>query len=99
MIYYYLFDCIFPRLAVALFQEEDLLQLLQDKEDAEDKLIQTDISEEDLDRILDRSDLIGDASNDDERSNAAIDAYPLKGPGWEVVTPTASGGMLSTLYS
>ncbi|RVW22645.1 ATP-dependent DNA helicase DDM1 [Vitis vinifera] len=82
-----------------VLEEEDLLQLLQDKEDSEDKLIQTDISEEDLDRILDRSDLIGDTSNDDGRSNSAADAFPLKGPGWEVMTPTASGGMLSTLNS
>ncbi|KAJ9703442.1 hypothetical protein PVL29_004988 [Vitis rotundifolia] len=82
-----------------VLEEEDLLQLLQDKEDSEDKLIQTDISEEDLDRILDRSDLIGDTSNDDGRSNTAADAFPLKGPGWEVMTPTASGGMLSTLNS
>lgn len=98
----YLFNCIFliPFLnGVLLLQEEDLLQLLQDKEDSEDKLIQTDISEEDLDRILDRSDLIGDTSNDDGRSNSAADAFPLKGPGWEVMTPTASGGMLSTLNS
>lgn len=82
-----------------VLEEEDLLQLLQDQEDSEDKLIQTDISEEDLDRILDRSDLIGDTSNDDGRSNSAADAFPLKGPGWEVMTPTASGGMLSTLNS
>ena len=84
---------------VLLLQEEDLLKLLHDEENVEDKLIQTDISEEDLERILDRSDLIADSSNGDGKSNAAADAFPLKGPGWEVVTPTASGGVLSTLNS
>lgn len=77
------------------FQEEDLLALLRDVETEEDKLIQTDISDEDLDRILDRSDLI----TDKEKSETTGHSVPLKGPGWEVVIPTASGGMLSTLNS
>ncbi|XP_010263689.1 PREDICTED: ATP-dependent DNA helicase DDM1 [Nelumbo nucifera] len=72
--------------------EEDLLALLRDEEDAEDKMIQTDISDENLQRVLDRSDLIGDDSS-------VGDAYPLKGPGWEVVIANKTGGMLSTLNS
>lgn len=64
----------------------------------EDKLIQADISDEDLDRVLDRSDLIAGSSIGDEEKNEYA-AYPLKGPGWEVVLPTATGGVLSTLNS
>lgn len=81
-------------------QEEDLLALLREEETAEDKMIQTDISDEDLERMLDRSDLIAGPLSDAEKSDAAAaSAMPLKGPGWEVVIPTASGGMLSTLNS
>ena len=74
------------------------MALLRDEETAEDKMIQTDISDEDLEKVLDRSDLIAN-SNDEEKANGAAAAYPLKGPGWEVVIPTASGGMLSSLNS
>ncbi|XVF15747.1 hypothetical protein REPUB_Repub09cG0182500 [Reevesia pubescens] len=80
------------------FEEEDLLALLRDEETPEDKMIQTDISDEDLEKILDRSDLIVD-SDDGEKAKATADAVPLKGPGWEVVLPTGTGGMLSTLNS
>ncbi|XP_044469145.1 ATP-dependent DNA helicase DDM1 isoform X2 [Mangifera indica] len=78
-----------------VMEEEDLLSLLKDEETAEDKMIQTDISDEDLEMVLDRSDLIGVPSDDEEKPNV----IPLKGPGWEVVVPTATGGMLSTLNS
>ncbi|XP_042520944.1 ATP-dependent DNA helicase DDM1-like isoform X1 [Macadamia integrifolia] len=77
-------------------EEEDLLALLRDEENAEEKLIQTDINDEDLHKVLDRSDLIADPCSSDK---IAIDAFPLNGPGWEVVIPTKSGGMLSALYS
>lgn len=80
-----------------VLEEEDLLALLQYEETAEDKMIQTDISEEDLERVLDRADLIAGCLDDEEKPGAAV--YPLKGPGWEVVIPTATGGMLSTLNS
>ncbi|XP_011041789.1 PREDICTED: ATP-dependent DNA helicase DDM1-like isoform X2 [Populus euphratica] len=79
--------------------EEDILALLRDEETAEDKLIQTDISDEDLERVLDRSDLVVGSSSDDIENMAATVSIPLKGPGWEVVVPTASGGVLSTLNS
>ncbi|XP_062153976.1 ATP-dependent DNA helicase DDM1 [Alnus glutinosa] len=78
---------------------EDLLALLREEETAEDKMIQTDISDGDLERVLDRSDLVVSSSNKDGKSNGAGGSYPLKGPGWEVVIPTATGGMLSTLNS
>ncbi|KAH7833315.1 hypothetical protein Vadar_005082 [Vaccinium darrowii] len=80
-------------------EEEELLALLRDEDDAEDKMIQTDVSDEDLERILDRSDLVVGASNEDGKPEFAASLLPLKGPGWEVVMPTASGGMLSTLNS
>lgn len=81
------------------FEEEDILALLRDEETAEDKMIQTDISDEDLEKVLDRSDLIVHNSNDDENFKAPESTFPVKGPGWEVVIPTATGGMLSTLNS
>lgn len=81
------------------FQEEELLALLRDDEDEEDRWIQTDISDEDLEKVLDRSDLIGSSSTEDENGETKGNLFPLKGPGWEVVIPTASGGVLSTLNS
>ncbi|XP_054825112.1 ATP-dependent DNA helicase DDM1 [Prosopis cineraria] len=71
-------------------EDEELLELLQEEESAEDKAIQTDISDEDLEKLLDRSDLISGNLNCPSK-------IPLKGPGWEVVIPT--GSMLSTLNS
>uniref|UniRef100_A0A2P2IWV1 Helicase C-terminal domain-containing protein n=1 Tax=Rhizophora mucronata TaxID=61149 RepID=A0A2P2IWV1_RHIMU len=79
-------------------EEEEILALLKYQETAEDKLIQTDISDEDLDRVLDRSDMIA-GSSDGKENNAADGAIPLKGPGWEAVIPSAAGGVLSTLNS
>ncbi|XP_031255151.1 ATP-dependent DNA helicase DDM1 [Pistacia vera] len=80
-----------------ILEEEDLLALLKDEETAEDKMIQTDISDEDLEKVLDRNDLMGVPSDDEEKKPNANALFPLKGPGWEVVIPTATGGMLSTL--
>lgn len=77
-------------------EEEDLLTLLRDDDTEEDRLTQTDISDEDLQRILDRSDLVVGSASEDE---SKVNVVPLKGPGWDVVVPTASGGMLSTLNS
>ncbi|KAK9136358.1 hypothetical protein Syun_015688 [Stephania yunnanensis] len=74
--------------AMDLLEEDDLLSLLQDQEDPEEKLIQTEISDEDLKKVMDRSDLVVGYDGD---------AFPLKGPGWEVVIPPQSGGVLSTL--
>ncbi|KAK7367413.1 hypothetical protein VNO80_09425 [Phaseolus coccineus] len=79
-------------------EEEDVLALLRDEETAEDKMIRTDISDEDLEKLLDRSDLIVN-NKDDGNSKPPCSTIPLKGPGWEVVIPNASGGMLSTLNS
>lgn len=76
-----------------------MLALLRDEEDEEDKWIQTDITDEDLERVFDRSDLVVDSSEEDEKSESKRSVLPLKGPGWEVVIPTATGGMLSTLSS
>ncbi|KAL9258714.1 ATP-dependent DNA helicase DDM1-like protein [Drosera capensis] len=79
-------------------EEEDLLALLRDEEDAEDKVIQTDISEEELERLMDRTDLIAIQTDDTETSTQpAKSVLPLKGPGWEVVLPNSGGGMLSNI--
>ncbi|KAI3722793.1 hypothetical protein L2E82_33882 [Cichorium intybus] len=81
-----------------VLKEEDMLALLRDDEDPEDKMIQTDISEEDLERVLDRSDLIAAGpAKANGKPDFLTSALPLKGPGWEVVLPTATGGMLSTV--
>ncbi|CAD6206448.1 unnamed protein product [Miscanthus lutarioriparius] len=78
-----------------VFAEGELLALLRDEQDEEDRMIQTDISDEDLLKLMDRSDLSGPPGAAD-----ATPLIPLKGPGWEVVVPTkSSGGMLSSLTS
>ncbi|KAF8713998.1 hypothetical protein HU200_027988 [Digitaria exilis] len=75
--------------------EAELLALLRDEQAEEDKLVQTDISDEDLLKLMDRSDLSGPPGG-----AGAAPLIPLKGPGWEVVVPTKSGGgMLSSLTS
>ncbi|ESQ31156.1 hypothetical protein EUTSA_v10003684mg [Eutrema salsugineum] len=78
-------------------EEDDILALLKDDETAEDKLIQADISDEDLERLLDRSDLM--ITPPGETEPQAGEAFPVKGPGWEVVLPSSAGGMLSSLNS
>ncbi|XP_019444762.1 PREDICTED: ATP-dependent DNA helicase DDM1-like [Lupinus angustifolius] len=80
-------------------EEEDILSLLGDEETGADKMIQTGIRDEDLNKLLDRSDLVVHNPKDDEDFKAPVSSFPLKGPGWEVVIPTAAGGMLSTLNS
>lgn len=82
-----------------MFQEEDLLALMRDQDSEEDKLVQTDVTDEDLERILDRSDLVVGPSSEDGNTESCVNVLPLKGPGWEVVIPTATGGVLSTLNS
>ncbi|RLN42769.1 ATP-dependent DNA helicase DDM1 isoform X2 [Panicum miliaceum] len=78
-----------------ILEEGELLALLRDEQAEEDKMIQTDISDEDLLKLMDRSDLSGPPGAAD-----AVPLIPLKGPGWEVVVPTKSGGgMLSSLTS
>lgn len=70
-----------------------MLALLRDEQAEEDKLVQTDISDEDLLKLMDRSDLCGPPG-----AAGAAPLIPLKGPGWEVVVPTkSSGGMLCSL--
>ncbi|KAL5210676.1 hypothetical protein ABZP36_006299 [Zizania latifolia] len=74
--------------------EAELLALLRDEHGDEDRMIQTDISDDDLLKVMDRSDLTG------HPTAASAPLLPLKGPGWEVVVPTKSGGgMLTSLTS
>ncbi|OIT08224.1 PREDICTED: ATP-dependent DNA helicase DDM1-like [Nicotiana attenuata] len=82
-----------------VMEEEDLLALMRDQDSEEDKLVQTDVTDEDLERILDRSDLVVGPSSEDGNTESCVSVLPLKGPGWEVVIPTATGGVLSTLNS
>lgn len=61
-------------------------------------MIQTDINDEDLEKLLDRSDLMaGDTKMADGKPQYTASVLPLKGPGWEVVIPTSTGGMLNTV--
>lgn len=72
-----------------------MLALLRDEQGEEDRMIQTDISDEDLLKVMDRGDLIGARADAD-----AAPHFPLKGPGWEVVVASKSGGgMLNALTS
>lgn len=74
-----------------------MLALLREEESVEDRMIQTDISDEDLEKVLDRTDLIPTSADQKKPDN--IFSIPLKGPGWEVVMPTSTAGVLSTLNS
>ncbi|KAK0601729.1 hypothetical protein LWI29_026917 [Acer saccharum] len=76
--------------------EEYLLALIWYEETVEDKIIQIDISDEDLDSVLDRCDLICGSLGYEEKPESA--AFLLKEHGWEVVTPTTSEDMLSSFY-
>jgi ATP-dependent DNA helicase len=76
-------------------QEAELLALLRDEQAEEDRMIQTDISDEDLLKLMERTDLTGAPA-----AAGAAPLVPLKGPGWEVVLPAkGGGGMLSALAS
>lgn len=77
--------------------------MLHNEEDEEDKFVQTDITDEDLVKVLDRSDLIIQGKGE-ENSNESIkdlpSPIPLRGPGWEVVvTVKSEAGMLSAVGS
>ncbi|CAM0875082.1 unnamed protein product [Alopecurus aequalis] len=75
--------------------EAELLALLRDEQADEDRMIQTDISDKDLLKLMERSDLTGTPA-----AAGATPLVPLKGPGWEVVLPAkGGGGMLSALAS
>ncbi|XP_077217028.1 ATP-dependent DNA helicase DDM1-like isoform X2 [Tasmannia lanceolata] len=56
-------------------EELELLALLRDEEDAEEKFIQIDISDGELDRVMDRSDLVV-ATADDNRKATTVDPLP-----------------------
>lgn len=64
-------------------QEYDLLSLLRQDRDIEEEYIQSsEISDADLLRALDRTDLYSGMR--DHEPNPGFD-FPIKGPGWEVV--------------
>ncbi|KAI7989784.1 ATP-dependent DNA helicase DDM1 [Camellia lanceoleosa] len=63
--------------------ENELLSLLHDEQDAEDKMIHTDVSDEDLERILDCSDLIVGPLAEDGKPDFAVSLLSLKRPGCE----------------
>lgn len=77
-------------------KEHELLALLQQERDEEEELVQSDeISESNLLKLLDRSDMIKDSV---KTSGTATDSLPLKGPGWEIIVRGGQvGGMLSSI--
>jgi ATP-dependent DNA helicase len=76
-----------------MLEESDLLALLQQEKDEEEELIECEISEANLVRLMDRSDMLNDSAE-----NANVDTLSLKGPGWEVVVRSGQGGsMLSSI--
>ncbi|KAI3969843.1 hypothetical protein MKX01_038311 [Papaver californicum] len=76
---------------------EHRFHLLQDVEDPEEKMILTDISDESLDKVMDRTDLIVEPKSEEDTNAYTGFVLPLKGPGWEVILPVTGGGMLSAL--
>lgn len=75
-------------------QESDLLALLKQERDEEEELVQSaEISEENLLKLLDRSDLLGEP--DESCSDTSV--LPLKGPGWEVVIRSGKNNLLSSI--
>ncbi|MFS7933601.1 putative DNA helicase [Helianthus anomalus] len=81
-----------------VLDEEDMLALLRDDDNPEDKVVQNDISDEDLEKVLDRSDLIASGpAKMDGKPNYVTSTLPLKVPSWEVVISIAIGGILSTV--
>ncbi|XP_057857656.2 ATP-dependent DNA helicase DDM1 [Cryptomeria japonica] len=70
-------------------EEADLIALLKQEKDEEEELIQTEIDDANLLRLLNRSDMLKDSAGNDKASS---DALPLKGPGWEIVVRSGKGG-------
>ncbi|KAH9314573.1 hypothetical protein KI387_023200 [Taxus chinensis] len=69
-------------------EEADLLDLLKQEKDEEGGLMQTEINESNLLRLLDRSDMLFDSA-ESEKTNS--EPLPLKGPGWEIVVRSGKG--------
>lgn len=72
-----------------MLEESDLLALIQQEKDEEEELIECEISESNLVRLMDRSDMLNDSA---EHASENADTLPLKGPGWEVVVRSGQGG-------
>ncbi|MCO5551009.1 hypothetical protein L7F22_004504 [Adiantum nelumboides] len=80
-----------------ILQESDLIALLKQERDEEEELVQSaEISDENLMKLLDRSDLIAKLAGID---NSGFDEQflPLKGPGWEVVVRSGKNSLLSSI--
>ncbi|KAJ3672852.1 hypothetical protein LUZ60_006226 [Juncus effusus] len=83
------------RVKLNTLEESELLALLKEDPNEEDKMYQTDISDEDLLKVMDRSDLIGPPGGAESATGGLV---PLRGPGWEVVVQAKSGNsVLSAL--
>lgn len=70
-----------------------MLVLLRGVQDEADRMVQTDISDQDLVvKVMDRSDLTSPPVAADAES-----LVPLEGPGWEVVVASKRGGGMLTI--
>ena len=75
-------------------QESDIIDMLKPKEDEEQAIVQSrEISDADLELLLDRSDLVASSKN----LPPVASKLPSKGPGWEVVVASGGKGMLSSI--
>ncbi|KAI5082173.1 hypothetical protein GOP47_0001916 [Adiantum capillus-veneris] len=78
-------------------QEADLLALVEQERDEEEELVQSaEISEENLIKLLDRSELVNKQS-EVTGSSAKLETLRLKGPGWEVVIRSGKSNLLSSI--
>ncbi|KAI5061437.1 hypothetical protein GOP47_0023942 [Adiantum capillus-veneris] len=76
-------------------EESELLALLKQERDKEELHQSAEISEENLLKLLDRSDMLNYA----HQSNVGNLCLPLKGPGWEVVIRSGQNSLLSSIES
>ncbi|KAH7404858.1 hypothetical protein KP509_15G047300 [Ceratopteris richardii] len=78
-----------------VLEEADLLALVRQERNEEEDLVQSaEVSDENLLKLLDRSDMLKDSEQN--RSDRSL-LLPLKGPGWEVVNRSAKSSVLSSV--
>ncbi|KAH7316187.1 hypothetical protein KP509_21G081900 [Ceratopteris richardii] len=84
-------------------EESDLIALLRQERNEEEELVQSqEISDENLLKLLDRSDMVlqapyANGSKCEEKSDGNANVLPLKGPGWEVVIRSSKSNLLSAI--
>lgn len=73
------------------------MALMKQERDEEEEMVQSaEISEANLMKLLDRSDLVN-KTEEDSSSSSTHSLLPLKGPGWEVVIRSGKNNLLSSI--